>query len=138
MLSSTSWPGWPSGVLTKPPGVIEPQWPAVTTCVGVTSVPVHWKTRSMVMWATKGYSPGDASLPPTMACAGAAAPSARTTVARRVRVRFMRTPTARAPGTGADRWSAELRLLDVVLRHPDRRRVVAVGDEEVGRPPAAE
>jgi hypothetical protein len=36
----------------------------------------------MVMWATKGYSPGEASLPPTTACAGAVAPRARATVAR--------------------------------------------------------
>src|SRR5687767_11191403 len=60
------------------------QWAAVTTCVGVTSVPVQEKARSIVMWATYGYSPGLASLPPTMAWAGAATPRASMQVTSRV------------------------------------------------------
>jgi hypothetical protein len=45
-----SCPGCPIGVATS--SVSELQCPAVTTKVGLTSVPVHWKSLSIVTCAT--------------------------------------------------------------------------------------
>ena len=47
----------------------EPQWPALSTVSGEISVPVQPKAPKVIS-ATEGYSPGDASLPPTIAIAG--------------------------------------------------------------------
>ena len=49
--TSIACPGWPTGI-DAIPGVIEEQCPAVTTMVGVTSVPVHANAESIVMYAT--------------------------------------------------------------------------------------
>ena len=46
-----SCPGWPTGIEDMP-GVSDEQCPAVTTIVGVTSVPVHANANSIVMYAT--------------------------------------------------------------------------------------
>src|SRR5687767_4237778 len=83
-----------------PPETIDEQCAAVTTWLGVTSVPVHWNARSIVMCATNGYSPGEASLPPTIACAGAVMPTHRASVARRRRREFMLFATSGTPGSG--------------------------------------
>ena len=61
--------GHAAGVETAAP-VTEPQCPAQSTCVESMSVPVH-RNAPNVISATDGYSPADASLPPTIADAGA-------------------------------------------------------------------
>ena len=52
--------------------MIEPQWPAVSTQSGATSVPVQRKLLPRWTSAIDGYAPAAASWPPTMAWDGAA------------------------------------------------------------------
>src|SRR4051812_50189138 len=64
-----TWPGRPIGVPSSMAPVIDEQCPAVTTIVGVTSVPEHRKAWPMSMEVTYGYLPAGASVPPTTAWA---------------------------------------------------------------------
>src|SRR3954453_15885821 len=75
-----------------------PQWPALRTQSGVTSVPVH-RNGPKVISATDGYSPGLALLPPTTAEDGTAvAPSSAMAViemAKTLRMALMCAATHR-------------------------------------------
>ena len=68
IVTFTSWGGQDAGEATAAP-VSEPQWPALSTVSGEISVPVHPKAPKVIS-ATEGYSPGEASFPPTIAIAG--------------------------------------------------------------------
>src|SRR4051794_13964148 len=104
MRTSMSCGGQPAGDATAAP-VTLPQWPAVSTQSGVTSVPVQRKGPKVTS-ATDGYSPGLAFLPPTTAEEGAAAaPSSATVVtetAMAVRMALMCAGTHRTAGTCGD------------------------------------
>src|SRR5690349_24548408 len=90
--------GWPIGMPSPVAPVIEEQWPALTTIVGVTSVPEHRKASSIVISATKGYLPAGTSVPPTTAWADETGTALMAIVARRVR-RRIRLPTNESPGS---------------------------------------
>src|SRR5215210_1756845 len=70
MRTLMSWGGQLAGDATAAP-VTLPQWPAVSTQSGVTSVPVQ-RNGPKVISATAGYSPGLAFPPPTTADEGTA------------------------------------------------------------------